>query len=596
MSEFIKDLKRTHYAGELRGRHCGEQVVVMGWVGALRDHGGCVFVDLRDRSGFVQVRIDPQVSSPEVMAAAGELRLEDVVAVAGPVVSRGSNINPHIPTGEVEVQAYRLQRLSAAATPPFRVADEVDATESKRLKYRYLDLRRPRLQENLILRHRVNQVVRSSLSEQGFLELETPMLTRSTPEGARDYLVPSRVHAGAFYALPQSPQLFKQLFMIAGFDRYFQICRCFRDEDLRADRQPEFTQIDLELSFADQEDVFATTEAMMSAIWRELKGHDPDLPFQRMTHAEAMARFGTDKPDLRFGLELVDLDNTLRSCAFRPFSETAAAGGKILGINANGAAASFSRKGLDALQEQAAAFGARGLVVLKVLPDRLRGPLQKHLSESEIASLRAALGLEPGDLALLVADQPRRAREVLGRLRLHLAQHLDLIDTSAERFLWVTDFPLFEWSEEEKRWTSSHHPFTSPHPEDLESLEAEPQHVRSMAYDLVLNGTELGSGSVRIHDSALQARIFGLLGIEAEEAQRRFGFFLEALRYGTPPHAGIALGLDRLIMILCGVASIRDVIAYPKTTRAACMMSEAPATVPRAQIAELHLQLTEPGG
>ena len=595
MERFIRELKRTHYAGTLRGEHAGQDVVLMGWVGALRNHGGCIFVDLRDRTGFVQVRLDPQVS-PEAVTVAESLRMEDVVAVRGPVVSRGENINLRIPTGEVEVEGARLERLSAADTPPFKIADEVDATEVLRLKYRYLDLRRAPLQRNLILRHRVTQATRASLTGNGFLELETPILNKSTPEGARDYLVPSRIHPGHFYALPQSPQLFKQLFMVAGFDRYFQISRCFRDEDLRADRQPEFTQIDLELSFADEEDVFQVVEELIGAIWTEARGAAPQTPFPRLPWAEAMARYGSDKPDLRFGLEMVDLGPALQGAEFPPFAGALSAGGAVLGLNAGQAAGKLSRKKLDALRGVLGAGGA-AVFPIKITDKPFAGGLGRGLTEEQQAGLRAALELQPGDLAVIVtAPALRAAQEGLGRLRLHMGAELGLVDETQHRFLWVTDFPLFEYSETDGRWASSHHPFTHPHADDLHLLDSEPGAVRSLAYDLVLDGCELGSGSVRIHDPALQSRIFSRLGIEPEEAQQRFGFFLDGLRFGTPPHAGLALGMDRLLMILCGGASIRDVIAFPKTTRAACLMSESPSPVHDAQLAELHVRTLKPAG
>ncbi|MBM4319935.1 MAG: aspartate--tRNA ligase [Deltaproteobacteria bacterium] len=593
MNGFLGNLKRTHRSGELRAEHIGQQqVVLMGWVAALRNHGGCIFVDLRDRSGWSQVRFDPRVSSAEVLQLAEKLRLEDVVGVKGEVVSRGANVNPRIPTGEVEVEGLQLLRYSAAQPLPFRIADEVDAQEPLRLKYRYLDLRRAPLQRNLVLRHRTNQVARNYLSQRGFLELETPMLGKSTPEGARDYLVPSRIKRGSFYALPQSPQLFKQLFMIAGLDRYFQICRCFRDEDLRADRQPEFTQIDVEMSFAEQEDVFEVIEGLVAAIWQEVRGVELPRPFLRMPHAEALARFGTDKPDLRFGMELVELTDLLGSCELKAFADTAAAGGQIVGLNARAASDALSRKALDGLAEKAVSFGAKGVSTIKVLPDRLQSPIDKFLGDEQRLALRRRLGLQPGDLALIVADRASLARDVLGRLRLHLGELLGCPDATTDRFLWVTDFPLLEWSEEERRWSSAHHPFTSPHPEDLPLLESDPGRVRSHAYDLVLNGMELGSGSIRIHDPELQARIFARLGISAEEAAARFGFFLEALAYGTPPHAGIALGMDRLVMILAGAASLRDVIAFPKTTRASCLMSDSPGEVSGAQLTELGIAVS----
>ncbi|MDY0059970.1 MAG: aspartate--tRNA ligase [Myxococcota bacterium] len=592
MSEFIGELKRTNKAGELRATDIGAEVVLMGWVGALRNHGGCLFVDVRDRTGFSQVRFDPAISGPEELLLAEKLRLEDVVGVRGKVVSRGANVNPRIPTGEVEVEGIRLVRYSAAQTPPFRIAEETDAQETLRLKHRYLDLRRPPLQRNLILRSRVNQLTREYLAGEGFLELETPILGKSTPEGARDYLVPSRVQPGQFFALPQSPQLYKQLFMVAGFDRYFQICRCFRDEDLRADRQPEFTQIDVELSFADQEEVFAVMEGLVCRIWHEIKGIDLPRPFPRLTHAAALARYGSDKPDLRFGLEFVDLTAALGQSEFKAFTAAAESGGLILGIRVPGAAEKISRKAQDGLNELAKSYGAKGVIPVKVGGEgALQSGIDKFLTDAQRQALRVALGLQPGDLALIVADTPAVAREALNRVRLQLGESLGLVDRSQDRFLWVTDFPLFEWSAEEQRWTSAHHPFTSPHPADLDRVQDDPGSVRSYAYDLVLNGMELGSGSIRIHDSELQARIFSLLGISPEEARYRFGYFVEALTYGTPPHAGMALGMDRLTMILTGAASIRDVIAFPKTTRAGCLMSDAPSPVPDAQLAELGIAL-----
>ncbi|HXE75522.1 MAG TPA: aspartate--tRNA ligase [Candidatus Xenobia bacterium] len=586
-------LARSHTCGELRAADAGKSVVLMGWVHRRRDLGQLIFLDLRDRDGLTQVVCNKE-KNPDAHARADECRAEYVVAIEGVVVKR-EKANPNLATGEVEVLASRVYILNDARTPPFQIEDEITASEETRLRYRFLDLRRPKMQENLRTRHRVALAMRRSLDAQGFLEIETPFLTRSTPEGARDYLVPSRVHPGHFYALPQSPQLFKQLLMISGFDRYFQIVRCFRDEDLRADRQPEFTQLDLEMAYATPDRVFAVIERVMQAVL-EAVGQKCSPPFPRLTHAEALARFGSDKPDTRFGLELADV-----SSAFGDARETLRVGLPVHGIVAPGAAG-FSRKQLDALSEFVLAQGGRALYHAKVTEQGIDSPLRKVLGEAGLAKLREATGARVGDLILAVpSDVPTgegkphaTATTVVGALRLHLARELKLIPEGKWNFLWVTDFPLFEWSAAENRWFSSHHPFTSPAEADLEKLEKDPGSVRSQAYDLVLNGWELGSGSVRIHRQDIQQRIFRILGLSDAEAKERFGFFLEALTYGTPPHGGIALGLDRIAALLCGESSLREVIAFPKTTAAQDLMADAPSPVLQSQLDELGISLKPP--
>jgi aspartyl-tRNA synthetase len=554
-----------------------------------RDHGGLIFIDLRDREGLVQVVFNPAVDA-QTHALAHDLRSEYVIEVSGTVAARPEGtVNPNLPTGEVEVAASSLKVLSESATPPFEVEDATSVSEALRLKYRYLDLRRPTLQRFLRLRHAAAQAIRGFLNPRGFLEVETPMLTKSTPEGARDYLVPSRVNPGAFYALPQSPQLFKQILMIAGFDRYYQIARCFRDEDLRADRQPEFTQIDLEMSFVDREEIWSLMEDLLAAVFRETCGIAIATPFPRMAYAEAMARFGTDKPDTRFGMELVDVGPCVRGAEFKVFVQALGGGGEVKGICAPGMAGA-SRKDLDDLTEFAKGFGAKGLAWMKVAAEGIDAPIAKFFKPEEAAAIVHAMGGKPGDLLLFVADKPAVVAEALGRLRLHLAERLRLIPEGRYDFLWVTDFPLLEYDEVEKRHAAKHHPFTAPMDEDLPLLESDPLKVRAKAYDIVLNGTEIGGGSIRIHRQDIQQRMFERLGIGPDEAKAKFGFLLEALQYGAPPHGGIALGFDRLVALLAGVESIRDVIAFPKTQKAVCPLTDAPSPVTRDQLKELHIK------
>lgn len=592
MSRFLNDWQRTHNCGALRRSDAGSTVVLMGWVQNYRDHGGCIFVDLRDRFGITQVKFDPAVS-PDVHAVADRLRSEWVIAVRGTVADRGTNENKKMATGAVEIEVTELEVFNSAKTPPFQISDRSESNENLRLKYRYLDLRRPGLQSNLILRHRVNQLTRNYLSDNGFLELETPILAKSTPEGARDYLVPSRVHPGKFYALPQSPQTFKQIFMIAGMDRYFQICRCFRDEDLRADRQPEFTQIDIEMSFVSPEQVYAAVSGLVRLLWKEI--HDIDIaePIPRMTYEESMRRFGIDRPDLRFGLELVDVSEIVASSDFKVFSKVVAGGGLVKAVNGKGAA-TLSRADLDKLTNVCTRYGAKGMAWIKVQEDRWQGPIAKFLSEDTIAALTESLDAEVGDLLCFVADDFTTCNDALAHLRLALGDKLGLIDADQLEFVWVTDFPLFEEKTEDGRYFSKHHPFTSPHPDDLDALRDDPTKVRSVAYDLVLNGTELGGGSIRIHDQAIQARIFELLGMSKEESEAKFGFLLEALGYGTPPHGGLALGMDRLVMSLAKTDAIRDVIAFPKTQKASDLMTNAPNVVDGAQLDELFIRTIAP--
>ncbi|HAN95225.1 MAG: aspartate--tRNA ligase [Limnochordia bacterium] len=587
----MKDWIRTKYCGELRKSDAGSTVILNGWVNRRRDLGQLIFVDLRDRSGLVQVVFDPETLGPEQFQQAEGLRSEYVIAVQGQVVARPEGqVNPNLATGEVEVLVSSLVVLAEAKTPPFPIdrAEEVD--ESLRLKYRYLHLRSRELQEALAMRHRITAAVRSFLDSQGFLEVETPMLIRSTPEGARDYVVPSRVHPGSFYALPQSPQLFKQLLMIGGFDRYYQIARCFRDEDLRADRQPEFTQIDVEMSFVDREAVMNMMEAMILHVFREVKGIDLPAPIPRLSYREAMDRFGTDKPDTRFGLEIHDLTASLKNSEFRVFAETAAAQGVIRGINVKGGA-SFTRRQIDRLSEQAQAWGAKGLIWLAVEEGQVRSPIAKFLKEEEVEAITKELAAEVGDLVLIVAGGYDLVCDVLGRLRLLLGRELGLMDENAYNLLWVVDWPLLVYDEEAGRYVAAHHPFTAPLDEDEHLLETDPGRVRAKAYDMVLNGVELGGGSIRITNRRLQERMFAALGFTMEEARRQFGYFLEAFEYGAPPHGGIAFGLDRLVMLLAKRQSIRDVIAFPKTVSASDLMIEAPAPISEAQLKELKINL-----
>jgi len=561
----------------------------MGWVLRRRDHGGVIFIDLRDRWGITQVVFNPEINE-EVHAKAHQIRSEWVLAVRGIVKPRPADMgNPKLKTGAIEILSQELRILNSSETPPFPLDEEIEVSDNLRLQYRYLDMRRPEMAANLIMRHKATQAVRKYLCGQNFLEIETPMLTRSTPEGARDYLVPSRVNAGKFYALPQSPQLFKQLLMMGGMDRYFQIVKCFRDEDLRADRQPEFTQIDMELSFVDEEDIITIAEGMIAALFKETKNIELQPPFKRMTYDEAMRRFGTDRPDTRFDLELVDLTQTLQGCGFKVFNSVIADGGVVKAINAKGCS-SFSRKDLDDLTEYAGRFGAKGMAWIKIKEDEWQSPITKFFSPEEIAAMGQALNAEPGDLILFGADNASVVHPVLSELRLELARRLNLIDKQSFNFLWITDFPLVEYDHGEKRHTAVHHPFTAPCEDQLELLASDPGAVKSRAYDLVLNGNEIGGGSIRIHRKDMQEKIFSVLGIGEEEARDKFGFLLRALELGAPPHGGIAFGVDRLMMILTGRDSIRDVIAFPKTQKATCPLTEAPAQVARKQLTELYLR------
>lgn len=591
MSESMQGLKRTHLAGELSAANVGEKVVLMGWVNSRRDHGGLIFVDLRDRTGLAQLVFSPEVNQ-DAFTKAERVRGEFVLAAVGEVRRRSAEtVNPKLKTGEIEVYVTELRILNRAKTPPFYIEEDVDVDENIRLRYRYLDLRRPDMQRNLVLRHRVTKAARDFLDRRGFLEIETPMLTKSTPEGARDYLVPSRVNPGKFYALPQSPQIFKQILMVAGMDKYFQIVRCFRDEDLRADRQPEFTQIDMEMSFVDVEDVLCLMEEMVSFTFKEAADIDIDTPFPRFTYQEAMDRYGSDKPDLRFGLELKDFTGLVANSDFKVFAAVAAAGGQVKGINAKGCA-DFSRKEIDDLTQFVAIYGAKGLAYIVVTEEGLKSPILKFFKDEEIKAMVDKFEAEPGDLLFFVADKPSVVAAALGALRIELAKKKNLIDTDVFKFAWVVDFPLVEYDEEERRWVAIHHPFTSPLEEDLEYMDTDPGRVRARAYDMVLNGIELGGGSIRIHRRDIQQKMFDLLGHTPEEANEKFGFMLEAFEYGTPPHGGIAFGLDRMIMLMAKRDTIRDVIAFPKSQSATDLMTQAPSEVTPRQLQELHIKLS----
>ena len=594
MAESMKGLRRSYRCGELSLANVGEEVTVMGWVQKQRNKGGIIFVDLRDRAGILQIIFEESDCGAEHFAKAEKLRSEFVIAVVGRVEKRSGAVNENLATGEIEIRAVQVRILAEAETPPFPIEADSKTKEELRLKYRYLDLRRPDLQRNLMLRSKIATTIRAFLSREGFLEIETPILNKSTPEGARDYLVPSRVHPGTFYALPQSPQIFKQLLMCSGYDRYFQIAKCFRDEDLRADRQPEFTQVDLEMSFVDVDDVIDATERMVAEVCREAIGLNVQLPIQRMTWDEAMNRYGSDKPDIRFGMELTDVSEIVKDCGFGVFTGALEAGGSVRGINVKGQA-EMPRKKIDALVEFAKGYGAKGLAYLSVMPDgSYKSSFAKFMNQEELENLVKAMAGEPGDLLLFAADRLKTVWAVLGALRCEVARQLELVESDKFNFLWVTEFPQFEWSDEEERFVAMHHPFTMPMEEDLERLESDPGSVRAKAYDIVLNGVELGGGSVRIFQSDVQERMFRALGFTDEKAHEQFGFLLDAFKYGVPPHAGLAIGLDRFVMLLVKAESIREVIAFPKVKDASCLMSEAPNVVDEKQLEELCLAVKLP--
>ena len=590
MAESMRGMKRTCRCAELSEKNIGEEVTMMGWVQKQRNKGGIIFVDMRDRSGILQVIFEDGEINADDFAKAEKLRSEFVIAVKGKVTARSGAVNENLATGAIELRAEELRVLSESDTPPFPIEADSKTKEELRLKYRYLDLRRPDLQRNLIMRSKVATLIRQFLADEGFLEIETPMLTKSTPEGARDYLVPSRVHPGTFYALPQSPQLFKQLLMCSGYDRYFQLARCFRDEDLRADRQPEFTQVDMELSFVDEDDVMDVNERLLQKLFKEILDVDIELPIQRMTWQEAMDRFGSDKPDLRFGMELKDVSDVVKDCGFGVFTGALENGGSVRGINAKGQGG-MPRKKIDALVKFAKDFGAKGLAYLAVNEDgTYKSSFAKFMTEDELKALVTAMEGEPGDLLLFAADKNKIVWDVLGNLRLEIAKNLDLLDKNVYKFLWVTEFPEFEYSEEQGRYLAMHHPFTMPMDEDLDYIESDPGRVRAKAYDIVLNGSEIGGGSVRIHQADVQERMLKALGFTTEAAHEQFGFLLDAFKYGVPPHAGLAYGLDRLVMHMTGEDNIREVIAFPKVKDASCLMTEAPTAVDEKQLEELSIE------
>ena len=593
MAESMRGMKRTCRCAELSEKNIGEEVTMMGWVQKQRNKGGIIFVDMRDRSGILQVIFEDGEINKADFAKAEKLRSEFVIAVKGKVTARSGAVNENLATGAIELRAEELRVLSESDTPPFPIEADSKTKEELRLKYRYLDLRRPDLQRNLIMRSKVATLIRQFLADEGFLEIETPMLTKSTPEGARDYLVPSRVHPGTFYALPQSPQLFKQLLMCSGYDRYFQLARCFRDEDLRADRQPEFTQVDMELSFVDEDDVMDVNERLLQKLFKEILDVDIELPIQRMTWQEAMDRFGSDKPDLRFGMELKDVSEVVKGCGFGVFTGALENGGSVRGINAKGQGG-MPRKKIDALVKFAKDFGAKGLAYLAINEDgTYKSSFAKFMTDDELKALVDAMEGEPGDLLLFAADKNKIVWDVLGNLRLEIAKNLDLLDKNVYKFLWVTEFPEFEYSEEQGRYLAMHHPFTMPFEDDIQYLESNPEKVRARAYDIVLNGTEIGGGSIRIHQDDVQEKMLRALGFTDEKAHEQFGFLLDAFKYGVPPHAGLAYGLDRLVMIMAHEDSIRDVIAFPKIKDASCLMTDAPNVVDDKQLEELSLEIAK---
>ena len=591
MAESMQGLKRTHRCGELSAANVGEKVTIMGWVQKNRNKGGLVFVDVRDRSGIIQVVFEEGKSDAALIEKAAKLRSEFVVAIVGTVEKRSGAVNEHLATGEIEVIPEELRILSESETPPFHIEENSKTKEEVRLKYRYLDLRRPDLQRNLMMRSKVATLTRQFLADEGFLEIETPVLIKSTPEGARDYLVPSRIHQGEFYALPQSPQLFKQLLMCSGYDRYFQLAKCFRDEDLRADRQPEFTQIDMELSFVDVDDVIEVNERLLAKLFKEVLNVDVPLPIQRMTWQEAMDRFGSDKPDIRFGMELTNVTEVVRDCEFVVFKGAIENGGTVRGINAKGQGG-MPRKKIDKLVSFAKDYGAKGLAYIAIQEDgAVKSSFAKFMTEEQMSALIKAMDGENGDLLLFAADKNKVVWDVLGALRLELARQMDLLDKNEYKFLWITEFPLLEWNEEQNRFTAMHHPFTMPMEEDLQYIDSDPGRVRAKAYDITLNGNEIGGGSVRIFNQEIQNKMFEVLGFTPEQANEQFGFLLTAFKYGVPPHAGLAYGLDRLVMLMAKQDSIRDVIAFPKVKDASDLMTEAPTRVAKEQLEELGLQI-----
>ncbi|MCP3945053.1 MAG: aspartate--tRNA ligase [Desulfobacteraceae bacterium] len=592
MTDLLGDMKRTHTCSQLRDTDIDQEVVLMGWVQHRRDHGGVVFIDLRDKNGITQIVFNPVISG-NVHGKAQELRNEYVIGIRGKVAARpGDMRNPNMETGAIEILVEELKIFSQAKTPAFQIDERVDASETVRLQYRYLDLRRPQLKKNILDRHKATMAIRNYLDNNGFIDIETPFLTKSTPEGARDYLVPSRVNQGEFYALPQSPQLFKQLLMIAGFERYYQIVRCFRDEDLRADRQPEFTQIDMELSFVDEHEIMKIAEEMIRNLFKQVLGSDLALSFPQITYDEAIDRFGLDRPDLRFGLELCNVSDIVKDAGFKVFANMVKNGGLVKAINAKGCA-NFTRKQIDELTAFTSIYKAKGLAWIKIKEDQWQSPIAKFFTDDEKNALAQRLDLEPGDIVFFVADQPKITNEALGQLRNELGRRLELISDDVFEFIWVTQFPLFDYDETEKRYHSPHHPFTAPLETDIDKLTTAPLEIKSRAYDLVLNGIEIGGGSIRIHDTKLQEKVFNCLGIDNEEAQEKFGFLLEALASGAPPHGGIAFGLDRLMMILCKEDSIRNVIAFPKTQKATCLLTDAPSKAAPAQLQELAIKVSK---